>query len=982
MNACFYDIESLDNVFTLCNYRENDNIVDIYVLSDDSSLVSAPTLLADLDKAIHNANKNFTGTIRFLNLQIKDAGHEMARTFGLSSARNVNDPDDYSDFPKEFRPVCDTDSSYNEDKHPYLFGYNSYNYDTTMLSLFFTETFPIQMSVERQGNSQDPQYNQTTKYVPTTAALMRQHNNKLFTSDFKSSMPSYLAAPEGKKGRPDYSLVAWKVRKSMLMSGRHLDVARLNEKQQHVALKRLLGMLGFQILESDKLKSNNSHIENYEQFLELIAYNVSDVVNLAALFHHKKHKVYQSNFLLKKELLKTYPELVYEKKRDAYAPDIGPTHVRRDRLTIDSSSAQFATKSLCPYGHLKDIPAVSFMYPSEQISKERNIPRRNILEETRKFFYDNFPQPELRAEFDRIYYYYKSIEGRNFNQSNNYQFDYGEEGDYNSFVRPESIESVPKTNTCLYYYNKDGTPSSCFVVFSTGGIHGAEYNKKLYEYDMRTYQKQIELFAAVQQQYPDPIDLKKAKAVEIDGVKYEAKKFLTAKSTLKKAEYRDPTANKPVLFKENKKGQTKLNDRYTYTSADRTNHEDFTSYYPNLLIAMSAFYNRDLGYDRYNEIFDNKQRFGKLMKDKSIPQDEREVYAIQREGTKLVLNSASGAGDATFESNIRMNNQIISMRIIGQLFSYRIGQAQTIAGARITSTNTDGLYSVLEDELNNEILARESATISVAIEPEPLYLISKDSNNRLEMDPATGTIFNASGGSLSCRECPNPTKSLNHPAIIDWALTEYLIVSAYGYKGLHMSAPFDPQIGLSILHHAKDHFKDKVDYLLMFQNVLTSSTGSIAYIFGTKNNKEEPIILQHYNRVFIMKDDTPDCPNLMNLQSANAQAITPIVKAKRMRSGEAPRQPNPLALHVLEQNGVTLDSLPDNKEPTVKKVTNVDPEWQMFIQNKDLNYLSDEEVTFILDNLDYEKYLYLLNNAYEKSWRNLVPEMTRKVDEE
>ena len=31
----FYDIESLKNVFSLCNYKHNDNLVDVYILVDD-----------------------------------------------------------------------------------------------------------------------------------------------------------------------------------------------------------------------------------------------------------------------------------------------------------------------------------------------------------------------------------------------------------------------------------------------------------------------------------------------------------------------------------------------------------------------------------------------------------------------------------------------------------------------------------------------------------------------------------------------------------------------------------------------------------------------------------------------------------------------------------------------------------------------------------------------------------------------------------
>lgn len=979
MNACYYDIESLQNVFTLCNFHELENTLDIYVLSDTAAFMQAPTLQQDVENAVHEANKNFTGPVRIFNLSNLDAKRHMARTFGLSDSKNVNDPTEKDGYLNKYRLVCDTDKEYqeNEDAYPYLFGYNSYNYDTTMLAVYLTETFiPKGKNVSDTVNTPNISKENCSIDNHVTAAKMRRHNDMLFSDRYKKAMPSYLACmhkePSAAKIDPDYKNVAWRVRKNMLMSGRHLDVARLNEKQQHVALKRLLGMLGYQILESDKLSGLDITIDNYDQFLELLAYNASDVINLANLF---KQKIYKSTFELKKGLLKSYPDLIYKQKIGLYEPWIDPAQVRRDRLTIDSSSAQFATKALCPYGHLKDIPAVSFEYPSETISKERGIPRRNILEETRNFFFNRFPQPELRREFDRIYNYYKSIEGRNFNLSENYQEDYGEDKDAASYVPPESITSIPDTNTCLFYYNQDGTPSSCFVTFSTGGIHGAEYNKALYEYDLAAYNKLVGLFDRVKAMYPDPVDLKRAKSVEIDGVSYPASTFLTAKSTLKHAEYKSLEGQAPEVFKTDSKGGTKLNKKYTFTSSDPTNHEDFTSYYPNLLIAMSAFYNDGLGYDRYNEIFENKQKFGKLMKDKSLSEDERQSYSVQREGTKLVLNSASGAGDADFESNIRMNNQIISMRIIGQLFSYTIGQAQTLAGARITSTNTDGLYSVLEPELNNRILAQESANISVAIEPEPLFLISKDSNNRIEMDPNTGTILNASGGSLACRDRPNPTKSLAHPAIIDWALSEYLVVSALHHKGLSLSGKFDDTIGMSILKAASKTFSDDVHFLLMFQNVVSSSTGSVSYIFGTKDNQEEPIILQHYNRTFIMKDNTP---GTMHLQIANARVIPPPTIRKRKQNDEMPRQPDPLAMEVLEKNGVPLKDIPDNKEPIIKKINGIEPGWSMLIENHDLYLLPKEQIEFIKDNLDYDKYLGLLRESFDKNWRNKTPELDRK----
>lgn len=964
MKANFYDIESLKNVFTLCNFDPDKNHIDIYCLCDTPELLNVFLFESHLLNRIYKRNKNFRGTIKFYNLQNESANRHLVKTFGLSDAYLVNDSNSHSTYPSEFRPVCDTDIDYDEEKHPYLMGYNSYNYDTTMNALYFFEIFPISEVKHEDGTS-----TQTVQFKPTTAYKMREYNDQLFSKRFKDNMPLRLTQnynnETGIWSETNYKQRQYRIRKNMLMTGRHIDVARLNEKQQKVGLKRLCGMCGLQILESDKLGPGKSKIETTDELLELIAYNVSDVVNLDQL---AKNDPYSSSFELKKGLLERYPELVYEQINGKYKPDIRPNRVRRDRLTIDSSSAQFATKSLCPYDHLHDIPVVSFMYPSERKAKELGVPRVNVLDETKKFFYSHFTQPHIRAEFDRVYNYYKSIEGKNFNESDNYKSDYAR---LDNYQQPYQLSRIPKTNTCMTYYNKDGSPSSCYVTFSTGGIHGAEYNIKLFEFDCKTFENEMSYFAYAKSKYPNPVDLRKAKKIIMpDGNEFSYTRFLKTGATLKKAEYKDIESKRPALFIMGKKGDYKLNSKYAYTSADLTNHEDFTSYYPNLLRMMSAFYNDGLGYDRYAEIFDDKQRYGKLMKDKSISEQECQHYNVLRNGTKLLLNSASGAGDATFESNIRMNNQIISMRIIGQLFSWRIGQAQTINGAKIISTNTDGLYSVLEESLNNKILEKESADIGVEIEPEPLYLISKDTNNRAELTADLSEVINASGGTLSCRSGPTPTQSLAHPAIIDWGLTEYLIKASSNYNNLSLADPFDMNIGREIINSAKTEF-EPVKFLTMFQNVIASSTGSVNYIFGTTDeNPSSPIILQHYNRVFIMKDKTP---NTMHLYTANAKKLTPATLAKRGRNNERLQQNDPTALEILSAHGVQRKDITDDKEAVIKKITNIDSDWYMLIENRNLSELTSDELKFIIDNLDYDKYTETLCSSFENNWMNKLP---------
>ena len=980
MNVNFYDIESLSNVFTLANYDDNKNHIDIYYLIDDIALkTNLQTNLKAARDRIYQNNLNFTGTINFIDISYEDGMRKLSRTFGCSDAYLINDKSSHSNYDPEFRLVCDTDKDeYNSDIHPYLAGYNSYNYDTTVLALLFKEVWNVHaVGQDAKGTQYAKMSNATMTFQPVTARTMRNHNNILFEK-YKNSMPSYLySSPNGIN---DYKTPQHRIRKNMLLSGRHIDVARLNEKQQKVALKRLLGMLGYQILESDKLKPNQDIIQTFDELLDLIAYNVSDIVNLKVLFYHN---TYQAQFELKLGLLQTYPELIYDKKEDEYAPDIQPSKVRRDRLNIDSSSAQFATQCLCPYGHITDTKVVSFMYPAKEKADELGIQQVNVLDDTKKFFFKLYPGPKfqnLRDRFMKIYNYYKSIEGKNFNNSDNYRQDYNI-GTCIQFY--EKLTDIPKITdgegSFMPYYDADGNPTSGYAIFSTGGVHGAEYNKALYDADMQAYEQSIADLEEVKTIYPNPVDLRKAKTVTLaDGRTFKYSVFLKAAKKIAESEYKDEIMAKPVLALINKKNMTELNKKYTYTSADPANHEDFTSYYPNLLRMLMTFFNIGLNYDRYAEIFDQKQKFGKLMKDKSLSEAEREHYRILREGTKLILNSASGAADANFENNIRANNQIISMRIIGQLFSWRIGQAQAYQGSKIISTNTDGLYSVMEETLNNQILEQESKDIGVEIEPEPMFLISKDTNNRIELTSANGKIIGASGGTVGCRKGPTPTKALAHPAILDWALAEYLTVAASGYKGLSLDKDFDDDIGRNILEHSKTAF-EPVQFLLMYQNIVASSPSSVNYIYGlTDNNPYDPIVLQHYNRMFIMKDGTPDT---MHLWAANAKKITPATQQKRLRDGESPvAAPDPIAKNVLEINGVDVSEFieknTDQRDIVTKKVTNIEPDWYIQIINNDLHNINAQTFNHIVNNLDYEKYLDKVRESYENNWRNHMPEQT------
>ena len=146
----------------------------------------------------------------------------------------------------------------------------------------------------------------------------------------------------------------------------------------------------------------------------------------------------------------------------------------------------------------------------------------------------------------------------------------------------------------------------------------------------------------------------------------------------------------------------------------------------------------------------------------------------------------------------------------------------------------------------------------------------------------------------------------------------------------------------------------------------------------TIDNPYDPIVLQHYNRMFIMKDGTPDT---MHLWAANAKKITPATQQKRLRDGESPvAAPDPIAKNVLEINGVDVSEFieknTDQRDIVTKKVTNIEPDWYIQIINNDLHNINAQTFNHIVNNLDYEKYLDKVRESYENNWRNHMPEQT------
>ena len=1014
----YYDIESLTNVFTMCVYDPRHNQVIAFYLLDDQRILSQvrdpnTDFVNEAARRIRLANPAMPEDtkISFLDLSTPEGLEIMGQIFGVCDAPYPNNPNSSSSYPSRFRLVCDTDPEYDPiNLHPYLAGYNSAQYDTTILALLQSDAMlPFH---DPEGQPDNPR--QKREWTVASARELRKDNDQMFSQEFKSYMPGYLVHGHRAQGQ-GYNSQVNRLRSSMISSGRYLDISLFNEKQSKVSLKRLLAMLGHQILESDKLDGERTQVNNLVEFVDLLGYNVSDVVGLHFL---AMHPAYGPNFDLKKSLLDEYPETVYKQDPNTKKPKISQASVRRDRLCVDSSSAKFVAKILAPYANLNDMEYVDFHYPHPQIAQERGIERVDVLDYARNFFFENVTDPDARARFQEVYDYYNQFRGRNFNDSDPYKdqimalyketIDSGNLVDFDAFRQahePHDKRHIPKKRLNLPYFYRDGSESSCFVTFSTGGIHGAELDVTAFQADMQRHLELLSVHDEVKQTYPEPAEFRKAmdkatKTVTLPSGRVAKITEHMSNQTIKNAAYKDRSlleAKAPALFKDKPDGGNAPNTQYVFTSAGESNHEDFTSYYPNMLRNMMAFYNPELGIDRYAKILDDKAALQVAMRDPSITAEERTVLKVKREGTKLVLNAASGAGDASHKTNIRMNNTIISMRIIGQLFSWIIGQAQTFEGARVVSTNTDGLYTVLESGLNDRILAEQSARINVEIEPEPLLLVSKDSNNRLEMirkEDGSVKIIGASGSSLACQERPSPNYSLAHPAAVDYAVARYLKAAALQDEQpgrdhpVQLHEPFDRDLGLHYLTELTQSPEGSVHALLMFQNVIAASNGNISFPFGAEPACQQdpdaepgtvvnPRVLQHQNRVFIVKDGTAQS---LSLHSARAKKISKDTALRRKKNDEKEHRDNPIAVQILRTNGAArgggqgLSTVPDDCDIVLERISGIDPTWSMFVCNQDLHCLSEQERQGLLASLDLEKYLGLVESNFEKNWRNRSPQ--------
>ena len=760
-----------------------------------------------------------------------------------------------------------------------------------------------------------------------------------------------------------------------LRYGNHVDVAFLNETKidegrPTVGLKTLVGILGGSIIESESNKTGYS-----KSIYDDILYNINDIAELK----HRAFKGFlETKFRVRKNLMEKYP------------------HLKDCGVTVNSTSAKFVEFIIAPDKQIEDTPTVTYLYPAPHIAQKLGVPRTDILEDTKDWYMERVYRQVAKvnpaaanrhlAKFQSIYQYYASFRGQNWNEGTNHIFTHG----IPAKGKLERKRADRTYGTILPFIDKEGNESPSYVKFSIGGIHGAEINQKQLDQDRAKIRELKEKYGYISKIPKKSVSQKLLNLIMAQSrtsyngypvrCSHEIPYFFY--NTEQVDEILDPMEFSPYMVQrvDHYDGiedfQEDLLDRYKYTSSGPSVHQDFVSYYPVLLINLGTFYDGN-GRDPYSDVKDARVEIKAGLKKLEFGTAEWTVVNDEQEGYKLVLNSASGILDGSHDTNLRANNKAIAMRSIGQMFTFRIGMALALEGATIPSSNTDGIYAMnIHIDLNRKIVEKELAKMYISIDPEELFLVSKDANNRMEI--TDGKVTSARGGTLTSWKGARVDNSLSHPALVDRILTDYL-----------QEADLMKPVDLGIIRKSLKAYAKKEDrrkFVYMASWIMRSTSGSIFVDSDSQVHKGtiriwlsgRGVALTRYNTRKQRCSKTTDgyadqmfpdsyfgkpeiveyLSSLGVLEDLTKKAITvgeyQKVKEEALSGGKC-----------WEDVRVSVPVISDTK------ITNLSDTARLYINNACIDEMTEEEISRIYENIEMEEYVALIA-IFAKKWHNVL----------
>lgn len=615
LKSIFWDIESYDNLFCVGMMDQNEHLEMHYLVNtqDDEKAVISALNASGYKYTAYNLARDADRLIwHFKQYRPKPKDKPIINAFLDQKKIEVT--------PKNI--------AINDPNRYWYFGYNTMNYDIPMIDHLLTM---------RIGSK-----------IHTSPQAMREYSDEIIQNERDGKRTSYNSI-------------------SYARYANQVDCAMLNEKmfdkgRPTVGLKTLVGIKGGSIIESES--NTSGHSDNIYQD---ILYNINDVTELRDVVFPEQM---EETFKIRKSLLEKFPELV------------------QHGLTVNSTSANFVEYIVAPDTPIEDDATVQFTYPAKHIADSLGVKRTNVLEDTKQWYIHNIYHRVLKnnpkaakenlAIFLSIYNFYKHVEGKNWNESTRHWNKYH----IPAQTKQQRHELFKRYGTFLPLIDQYGNDTGTYVNFSLGGLHGAEIFteqlkrdrekiselRKKYKYISKIPSKEVssalknlikKQSRVIDESIDEPINSNWPQHL-LHEVPYLYEHSKETDEILKPEEFT------PFMYAQSGKSfpSEDLIKRYKYTSIGNSVHQDFAGYYPMLMINLGVFYDGK-GRDPYNEVYQHRLSVKKKLKTLKFGSPEYVLTDIEQLGYKLILNSASGILDASFDTKLRANNKAMEMRCIG-----------------------------------------------------------------------------------------------------------------------------------------------------------------------------------------------------------------------------------------------------------------------------------------------------------------------------
>lgn len=712
-NDNFYDIESLNNVFTYTQYNPVNHRIDVFPLVGEEIFVS-------LEKLFQAPIDQIKTKIKQKMVQVNPELHNAKIVIHSGIDKLMTEtiiPAIYHFLPysiqteisnrESIKPLPKTEQSYQ-------FGFNSKNYDTAMVA------YLVSLWIER--------YTPNALTNGTGNRPIKDMSNRIIQANYPGQAWDYKSSTA-------------LIYKAMTKSKHFVDVRLLLGKSAALtlSLKRYAAQAGWQILESELVKGSHS-LHTINEFADLLAYNALDVLHTKRLFEEKD---WQTGFDQHRQLL--------ERFKNEF----------NDKLSVDTTNTKFIEYVIVPDNNgnpqkLVDSKTIDLTFPTASGNKDLlEIAHKLGLPDEAYYFYDNYRNAPDVEEGKR-----NVLKDPRLEQA-----------------RQLDIISKTGTTLDLWISNGNGTYNNSHINFSIGGAHGEYADRQEFEGKqdylnrfITEQQKIINIYETADDEHKKLIyQSYKNKETLSDNFTIPTNILVSVKS--KKQEI---TAKKQPVFKAkpSEYGKVVCAKNVIHADVDSLYPSLLT-----LLKTLVRLDGNDVYGELRNERLKLKLKLKLKSlpeDDASWTDHDREVNRIQLLN-KLLLNSATGGADANFDTNILVSNKITAMRIIGNLLIAILSYALAAAGGTLVSINTDGLYvyGISEDKAD-KIINNWTKQFNLSAKPEIVEkFISKDANNRLEIGSGNKLQY-AGGSSFSAWKKPSMTKSVAKPAIMDETLVKYL----------------------------------------------------------------------------------------------------------------------------------------------------------------------------------------------------------------